>query len=191
MKKIAQLSLLGFVILALFLFNKVYFSKNDKNITASKITKKQSVEKNENNLIKNLKYEVNLDQDNQYIITSELSELTYVNDIEIVKMQKVTALILDSNKIPLIINSDFAEYNNFNYNTEFRNNVLIEYMNNKIYSDKLDLNIEDNIVKIFKNVRYIGAEGTIKSDNIKINLITKKIDVYMDNEKNKVEVNKN
>lgn len=191
MKKIAQLSLLGFVILALFLFNKVYFSKNDKNITASKITKKQSVEKNENNLIKNLKYEVNLDQDNQYIITSELSELTYVNDIEIVKMQKVTALILDSNKIPLIINSDFAEYNNFNYNTEFRNNVLIEYMNNKIYSDKLDLNIEDNIVKIFENVRYIGAHGTIKSDNIKINLITKKIDVYMDNEKNKVEVSKN
>ena len=106
-------------------------------------------------------------------------------------MQKVTALILDSNKIPLIINSDFAEYNNFNYNTEFRNNVLIEYMNNKIYSDKLDLNIEDNIVKIFENVRYIGAQGTVKSDNIKINLITKKIDVYMDNEKNKVEVNKN
>jgi len=191
MKKIAQLSLFGFIILALFLFNKVYFPENDKNITEPKITKKQSVEKNENNLIKNLKYEVNLDQDNQYIITSELSELTYVNDIEIVKMQKVTALILDSNKIPLIINSDFAEYNNFNYNTEFRNNVLIEYMNNKIYSDKLDLNIEDNIIKIFENVRYIGAQGTIKSDNIKINLITKKIDVYMDNEKNKVEVNKN
>ena len=191
MKKIAQLSLFGFIILALFLFNKVYFSENDKNITEPKITKKQSVEKNENNLIKNLKYEVNLDQDNQYIITSELSELTYVNDIEIVKMQKVTALILDSNKIPLIINSDFAEYNNFNYNTVFRNNVLIEYMNNKIYSDKLDLNIEDNIVKIFENVRYIGAQGTIKSDNIKINLITKKIDVYMDNEKNKVEVSKN
>ena len=191
MKKIAQLSLLGFVILALLIFNKIYFSKNDKNITKSKITKNQLVEKTENNLIKNLKYEVNLDQDNQYIITSELSELTYLNDIEIVKMQKVTALILDQNKIPLIINSDFAQYNNSNYNTEFRDNVLIEYMSNKIFSDKLDLNIENNIVKIFGNVRYISTNGTIKSDNIKINLITKKIDVYMDNEKNKVEVNKN
>ncbi len=191
MKKIAQLSLLGFVILALFIFNKIYFSKNDKNITKSEITKNQLVEKTENNLIKNLKYEVNLDQDNQYIITSELSELTYLNDIEIVKMQKVTALILDQNKIPLIINSDFAEYNNSNYNTEFRDNVLIEYMSNKIFSDKLDLNIENNIVKIFGNVRYMSTNGTIKSDNIKINLITKKIDVYMDNKKNKVEVNKN
>ena len=47
MKKIAQLSLFGFIILALFLFNKVYFSENDKNITEPKITKKQSVEKNE------------------------------------------------------------------------------------------------------------------------------------------------
>ena len=139
MKKIAQLGLFGFVILALFIFNKIYFSKNDKNITKPKIIKKKLVEETENNLIKNLKYEVKLDQGNQYIIESELSELTYLNDIEIVKMQKVTALILDQNKIPLIIKSDFAEYNNFNFNTKFKNNVLIEYMNNKIYSDKLVL----------------------------------------------------
>ncbi len=191
MKKIAQLSLFGFVILALFIFNKIYFSKSDQNIIKQKITKKKLIEETKNNLIKNLKYEVKLDQDNQYIIESELSELSYLNDIEIVKMQKVTALILDQNKIPLIIKSNFAEYNNFNYNTKFKNNVVIEYMNNKIYSDKLDLNIEKNIVKIFGNVRYLGVHGTISSDNIKINLITKKIDVYMDNEKNKVEVSKN
>ena len=68
MKKIAQLGLFGFVILALFIFNKIYFSKNDKNITKPKIIKKKLVEETENNLIKNLKYEVKLDQGNQYII---------------------------------------------------------------------------------------------------------------------------
>ena len=34
-------------------------------------------------LIKNLKYEIKLNQDNQYIITSDLSEITYENNIEI------------------------------------------------------------------------------------------------------------
>lgn len=191
MKKIAQISLFCFVILALFIFNKKYFLTNNNDAIEPKITENQLVKKTENNLIKNLKYEIKLDQDSQYIITSELSELINSNDAEIVEMQMVTAIIIDKNKIPLIIKSDNAEYNNFNYNTKFRDNVLIEYMNNKIYSDKLDLNIENNIAEIFENVRYIGTHGTISSDNIKINLITKKIDVYMNNKINKVEVNKN
>jgi len=200
MKKIAQISLFFLVMLALFFFNKIYFSKNNKTITKSDLPENQLTQETENNLIKNLKYEVMLNQDNQYIITADSSELINFkienqNDIDIqeaemVKMHKVKAIIIDQNKIPLIIVSDNAEYNNFNHNTKFRNNVSIKYLNNKIYSDKLDLNIENNMVNIFENVRYIGAHGTITSDNIKINLISKKIDIYMDSEINNVEVNK-
>ena len=133
MKKIAQISLFCFVILALFIFNKKYFLTNNNDAIEPKITENRLVKKTENNLIKNLKYEIKLDQDSQYIITSELSELINSNDAEIVEMQMVTAIIIDKNKIPLIIKSDNAEYNNINYNTKFRDNVLIEYMNNKIY----------------------------------------------------------
>ena len=179
------------MILTLFFFNKLYLSKNNKIIVKSDNLNDQIISKTENNLIKNLKYEVNLDQNKQYIITSDLSELINSNNSEIIKMQKVKALIIDQNRIPLIIKSDNADYNNDNYSTKFRNNVSIEYMNNKIFSDKADLDFENNIAKIFENVRYEGSQGSILSDNIKINLITKKIDIYMDNENDKVQLNKN
>ncbi len=191
MKRIVQFSLFFIVILTLFFFNKLYLSKNNEIIVKSDNLNDQIISKTENNLIKNLKYEVNLDQNKQYIITSDLSELINSNNSEIIKMQKVKALIIDQNRIPLIIKSDNADYNNDNYSTKFRNNVSIEYMNNKIFSDKADLDFENNIAKIFENVRYEGSQGSILSDNIKINLITKKIDIYMDNENDKVQLNKN
>ncbi|WP_075502090.1 LPS export ABC transporter periplasmic protein LptC [Candidatus Pelagibacter communis] len=191
MKRIVQFSLFFIVILTLFFFNKLYLSKNNEIIVKSDNLNDQIISKTENNLIKNLKYEVNLDQNKQYIITSDLSELINSNNSEIIKMQKVKALIIDQNRIPLIIKSDNADYNNDNYSTKFRNNVSIEYMNNKIFSDKADLDFENNIAKIFENVRYEGSQGSILSDNIKINLITKKIDIYMNNENDKVQLNKN
>tara|TARA_B100000902_G_scaffold310748_1_gene300435 strand:+ start:2051 stop:2626 length:576 start_codon:yes stop_codon:yes gene_type:complete len=191
MKKITQLILFIFVIFALFLFNKIYLSKDDKIITQLVVPDDQLVQQSKNNLIKNLKYVVNLDQNNQYIITSDLSELINDNNNELVKMQNVKAIIIDKNKESFIIKSDIADYNNSNYSTKFRNNVSIEYMNNRIFSDKLDLNFENNEAKIFDNVKYEGLYGTITSDNILINLISKKVDLYMNNENDKVQLNKN
>jgi len=191
MKKITQLILFIFVIFALFLFNKIYLSKDDKIITQLVVPDDQLAQQSKNNLIKNLKYVVNLDQNNQYIITSDLSELINDNNNEFVKMQNVKAIIIDKNKDSFIIKSDIADYNNSNYSTKFRNNVSIEYMNNRIFSDKLDLNFKNNEAKIFDNVKYEGLYGTITSDNILINLISKKVDLYMNNENDKVQLNKN
>ena len=71
------------------------------------------------------------------------------------------------------------------------NNAGVKTFNVDI-SDKYQiLDFENNIAKIFENVRYEGSQGSILSDNIKINLITKKIDIYMDNENDKVQLNKN
>ena len=89
---------------------------------------------------------VKLDQNKQYIITSDLSEITYDNNVELVKMQKVIAIFIDKNNIPLTVISDKAVYNNSNYNTKFRENVKIEYLNNIILADKMDLNFENNTI---------------------------------------------
>ena len=191
MNRIAQLTLLGVVIFTVFFFDRIYLSKTKKNVVVPEVFNDQLNIKTKNNLIKNLKYEVNLDQNQQYIITSDLSELINSNDFEVFKMQTVKALILDKNKIPLIITSDNADYNNINYNTKFRNNVSIKYLNNKIYSDKAELDFKNNVAKIFENVRYVGSQGTVISDNIEIDLITKEIDIFMNNENDNVELNKN
>ena len=190
MKRFIQLSLILIIIIISFFFYKKYFQNEKKIILENKksITNDELSEKSEHNLIKNLKYEVKLDQNKQYIITADLSEITYENNAELVKMQKVKAVFIDQDKIPITVTSETAVYNSLNYNTSFRKNVKIKYIDNIIVADKMDLNFEDNIIKVFENVKYNGLKIDMKTDNIKINLITKKIDIYMNNNSNNVEI---
>jgi hypothetical protein len=188
MKKIIQLILFFFLIIISLIFYKVYFSKIEKVQINKDLFENQLLKQSENNLIKNLKYEVRLDRDNQYIVNSELSEITYVNDVEIVNMQKVIAIFTDKTNIPITIISDEAVYDSSNYNTNFSKNVRIDYLDNLIFSDKMELDFINNEILIFENVKYDGLQGIIKADNIKIDLITKKIKIYMDNNIDKVVV---
>ena len=188
MKKFIQLILFLFLIIISIIFYKVYFDNTKEPATVNKIQNDNSLTNTENNLIKNLKYEIKLNQDNQYIITSDLSEITYENNIEIVKMQNVEAIFIDQTNIPIIVTSDQAIYNNSSYNTKFNKNVKIKYLDNLILSDYMDLDFNNNLITINKNVKYKGLQGTILADNVKINLITKKIEIYMDDTKDNVEI---
>lgn len=188
MKNLIQLSLICLVIIGSYAFYNKYLAKNEQDKIKVSSVGENLIEKSENNQIKNLKYEINLNENNQYIITSTFSELIKSNDHEIVKMQIVEAQFLDKNQLPLLIKADNANYNNQNYNTNFRNNISIKYMNNKIFSEKLDLDFENNTIKIYENVTYESELGMIKSDNILINLITKEIDINMNNKDKTVEL---
>ena len=189
MKNIIQFSLICVVVVSSYFFYKVYLVKEvTPTILETLSNNDEFSKKNTNNQIKNLRYEITLDENNQYTITSDFSELVNFNEYEIVKMQGVEAIFLEKKTIPIVIKADNADYNNQNYNTNFRNNVSIEYMNMKIFSDKLDLDFKNNKIKIFENVIYEGEIGLMKSDNIVINLTTKKIDINMNNKNKNVEL---
>ncbi len=188
MKRIIQLTLFLFLLLISAIFYQIYFGEEKEVISESvKNDEKISIQ-GENNLIENLKYEVRLKQGHQYIITSDLSEISYQENQEIVKMYKVIAIFIDDTNIPITITSDEAIYNNSNYNTNFSKNIKIKYLDNIISSDKIDLNFQDNLITIYENVIYDGLKGSIIADNIKINLITKKIQIYMEGSDNKVKI---
>ena len=188
MKKILQLLLFGLLIILSVFFYNYYLKENEQIVKNTKEIESEILIQNQNNLIKNLSYEVKLDNNTQYKITSELSELIYENGIEIVKMQKVSAEFIDRGKLPLIIKSENANYNNMNYNTNFYDQVIITYDNNIISSNKLDLDFTENIVTIYDNVVYEGLNSSVKTDNIKINLITRKINIFMNDTKKKVKL---
>ena len=101
-------------------------------------------------------------------------------------MQIVLARLINEENISLIIESDKATYNNSNYNTKFSNNVKITYLDNIINSQNLDLNFEENTVTAYNNVIYEGIRGQLRADNIVINLITKEINIFMNDTENKV-----
>ncbi len=189
MKKFIQLFIFLILILLSFLFY-LNFLKNNKVQDLGEIELKEnsSLLESENNLIKNLEYNVTFDNSNKYTITAELSELKYENDIEIVQMQYVTAIFNDKDGIPIIITSKNAIYNNSNYNTKFYDNVKVIYLNNVLLSQKLDVNFNENIIKIYENVVYEGLQGIIKADNVELNLITKNMEIFMQNNNEKVEI---
>ncbi len=189
MNKVIKLILFSLIIFFSIIFYKIYFK--EKNLVEENLDINQNVavEESQNNLIKDLKYSINLSQNNKYIINSDLSEITYEDDkSEVVNMQGVTAIIIDQNQIPIEISSDLARYNNSNYETLFEKNVRIKYLNHEIFSNTMEFNFENQMIRIYENVEYNGTLGNMFADNIDINLIINKIDIYMDGDKKNVEL---
>ena len=186
MKKIIQIFLFFLLAIISYFVYINYFQLNNVFKNSNNVNQDLPLSENQNNLIKNLKYSVNFDNNTSYSIAAEQSELVYIDGIEIVNMFNVIAKFKDQENNELIIKSDEANYNDSNYNTKFNNNVEIQYLNNKISASSLDLNFEENIVRIFDNVVYDGLQGVMKTDNVVIDLITKKTKIFMNNSEDKV-----
>ena len=189
MKKILIQVFLFLIVIIIGIFTYQQYFKSEIKVTNKIEKKNQQNSNNSNNLIKNLKYNVKFENNTEYFISSELSEIIYINNIEIVQMQSVIAIFKDKDGSALKIVSKEAKYNNSTYNTIFENKVKIVYMNHIIESEKLFLDFEKNIVMISENIVYEGLKGLVKADNIKIDLVSKNVDIFMNDNQNKIEIN--
>jgi len=162
----------------------------DKKEKINKEIKSKIPEKTQkaNSSIQNLSYKVKLPDDKEYEIIANSSELSYKNNSEIIFMNNVVARFIDDDNKIIKIEADEAFFNNSNYNTNFNKNVKIEYLNNLITSDKLNYNFEKSEILIRENIIYKGVHGTIIADNILINILSKNIDVFMDNSTDKIKI---
>ena len=189
MKRFAQVLLLFLLIIIIFFFNKNYLNKETKNAYNSKQhTSDKLNEINQNNFISNLSYEINLSQNKDYKINAKTSEILYQDGIEIIDMKFVKAILTEKNKLPLVITSDAATFNTSKYNSKFEKNVKIKYLTHTIEAENAYVNFDDDIILIKDNVRYIGPIMEMKSDNIKINLVSKDISIFMNNDANEIKV---
>ena len=194
MKKIIKFILILLLLAIIIIFYRTNFKEENNNKSKVDLEEKDQINlsssNNDNNLIKNLKYEINLDEVNTYTITSDLGEIIF-NDKgqEIIKMRMAKAIFSGETNIPLVIKSDFARYNTFNQNTEFFQNVNIQYLDKIISSDKMTFDFEKNLLTVNENVIYEDMNGNMTTDNIEINLITKKVEIYMNNNQDDVKIN--
>ena len=192
MKVFLQTFLFLVLIIISFFFYKTYFMKQEivENIVIeNKIKTNDTAEKK--NIITNLQYNVKLGNDGEYEIKSSSSEIIYENGLEIVFMQGVIATFTDNQGRNVIITSDKASFNSSTYDTKFRDNIKILYENHKITSDKINFDFKKNNILIFQNVVYTGLKEEINTDNIKINLVTKDIQFYMNSEKENIKITLN
>ena len=75
-----------------------------------------------------------------------------------------------------------------NNNTVFRKNVNVNYGDQTISSDTLNLNFKENIIEILDNVNYFNSNTKINADKVEIDLIGKKLKISMINKKDKVSI---
>lgn len=185
MKRFIQLLLLSLLIIVSFYFYKDYSKQNtkinnDKEKSLITINSKDQV--NKDNFIENLSYELSLDGNKKYMIKAQESEILNQENLEIVRMNFVIAKYIDEERFPITITSNKATYNTSNYNSRFQNNVKIKYLNHLIEADSVYIDFKNNIILIKDNVDYEGPLVLMKSDGIQIDLITKKLSIFMDNE---------
>ena len=213
-KKISiQLILLSIVFFSIFYVYKFYFTTKDSiKINQSDIVQNKSSDDinnnksnfdlddkanadvddkakadvdDQNNLIKNLSYFSKDNLGNKYIIESKYSELN-LDNVDIIRMKEVSAKIIMVNSEPIYITSNFAKYNNENYETTFTDNVIIVYLDNKIRCEKFYISIENNLANVTDNVIYENSKGKLIADTIEIDLITKNSKIFMFDENKKV-----
>jgi len=194
-KSAIQLLILLILVIFLFFFIKNTFFTTNQNIVDLDSEKKSEIaqldlDQNLSNIIVNLSYKSVDVNGNEYFLNADSGE-TSKEDVNIVVLKKVKAIIKLKNKSNIYIYSDFAKYNSENYNTFFYKNVRGDYENNNIICDNLDLLIKDNLAILYNNINIIGNDSSANADQIVLNLLNGNIDIKMFDEKKKIKVTKN
>ena len=175
-----------FLFLSIFSYYK-YFNKESKNLVEITQDKDLNKKNNETNLITNLKYFSVDEKGNKYEITSEYGEISTDNP-DIIMMKNVKAIIEIYNSDPIIITSNFARYNVKNYDTSFKENILVKHADNKLNGENLDLSFQENLMSMYNNIIYQNPDTKLFADKLEIDLVTKDSKIIMNNKKSKIKI---
>ena len=187
------IQLLLFIILVSTAVTYYYFYKNNKtNMNVNKINNNNeiSINKNSSNLIKNIYYSSTDNLGNKFVIKSKTGEIG-INNPSIVYMTNVEAIINLINSDPIIIKANHAKYNKINYETNFKEDILLTYQAHRITSQNLDLSFENNLATIYNKIVYDNNDIRLSADILEIDLITKNSRIFMDNKYKKIKITTN
>jgi lipopolysaccharide export system protein LptA len=187
-KKIIQISL--FLLAVLVTISSLYFYKIEnfrKNKTFDKIKNKNNLVLSEDklNLIKDISYFSKDASGNQFQINSS-SGSTNIDNTNIINMELVIAKIIFLNSGTIYITSDKAKYNNQTYETNFYENVKVIYLEHQITSDNLHLFLQNNTISMTNNVVYKSPNSSIEADIIEIDILVKKLNIFMNDKSKKI-----
>ena len=150
----------------------------NKNINQKPNSNVDELQKSDGDTIKNISYESDDNNGNKYTINSELGKFDNENKEEIL-MTVVSAQINLKNGSTIFLNSKNALYDTINNDTNFFNNVKLEYLTHKINSDNIDISFKNNKLEAYNNLVYTNLDISLIADKAEINLITQDTKIYM------------
>jgi len=185
--QITLLIIIGLILLAVF---AVYQAKKNKSTIIMENSKKILIndsKDNNSNIIEDIEYIAKDDRDNIYKIESKFGKINPEKP-DMVLMDKVTAVITLKNREEIIISSDHAIYDSKSYETNFYDNVKLNYTEHGIKSENIYLSFQNNLVSIRNRIIYKNLNNEMRADEIEMDLITKEIKIFMHNNEKKIQV---
>tara|TARA_B100000963_G_C22410751_1_gene573149 strand:- start:6 stop:605 length:600 start_codon:yes stop_codon:yes gene_type:complete len=177
-----------FIIISVYLIyfkdNSKTVEKNSGDILYDKITKSTD------DLITEMKYFSEDDRGNKYEIEADTGVIN-PNQTNLIRMNKVKAIVYLYNGEKIFINSDKAEYNNENNDTTFNGSVEMNYNNHKINAENMELSFRNNFATLYDNVNYNNGISSLVADKILMNLMDRNTKILMNNENSNILVRSN
>jgi len=165
-------------------------SEEVKEVKSENVNLKKKIKPNKpeiDNIVKDIEYLTTDKNGNKYKILAT-SGRTNSEDKNILDLDNVRGVIT-SNKISTVyIVSDFAEYNSSELNSNFYQNVVINYEDKEITCDYFNVDMKTNFATAYNNVVVTDPKSIMKAGKIILNIETKDININPDNNKNKVKV---
>lgn len=185
-KSYIQISIIfGIVIIITFVYLNYFKSAGVKNIDNDKNNEKSKIVERSGDLIKQMSYFSEDNKGNRYEITSN-SGIINPDKSNLILMNKVTAVIFLLNGEKIFISSNEAKYNDENNDTTFSGYVKMNYNDNTVISENLDLSFKDQTAVLYDNVNYRSNLTNLNADRIFMDFISKNTKIEMDDEKNNV-----
>ena len=169
----------------IFIFLYLKFLKKEKTVETQNQNSDEIIYNS--NIIENVNYSSKDLEGNQYTIKATNGEIDFKQN-DIIFLKNVKAIIEFNNKNRIEISSNYGKYNSNNFDTIFSKNVVINYLDNKITSDYLDLSMQRNSMIISKDVTFTNLENILKADVVEMNIGTKDIKVFMHKKNDKIEI---
>ena len=165
-------------------------SEEVKEVKSKNVNLKKKIKPNKpeiDNIVKNIEYLTTDKNGNKYKILAT-SGRTNSEDKNILDLDNVRGVITSNKRSTIYIVSDFAEYNSSKLNSNFYQNVVINYEDKEITCDYFDVDMKTNFATAYNNVVVSDPNSIMKAGKIILNIETKDININPDNNKNKVKV---
>ena len=185
-KKIFIQFLLALSVFLIFFSIYLIYFKNISEIETPNLTQENE---NQENILVNITYESIDSSGRKYIIKAESGMLDGEKP-DLINMINVKAKIILLDNSVIYISSLKAEYNTVNYDTKFQRDIKLNFLENDIFCDNLNILFKDNLLEAYNDLIYKNLDIILRADKIEIDLLTKNSKIFNFDE-NKVEIKKN
>ena len=176
-----------FLIFLTFIFSFILFNQTlekEKKIVSKVEIQKKDVE---DNLIEGIKYFSKDMRGNTYLIESKNGTINEDNP-DIIYLFDVKAEINFDKDQLIKVTSEKAIYNINNYDTEFLNNVKLDYKDNKISCKNIIVKFSENYAILSGNLVYNNLLTSLFADQMKVDLVSRTTKTSMANSQDKVKI---